>query len=167
MNLSDHLTLNEMLRSSKAQQLGIDNNPSVEIISALSSWAQNLFEPLRAQFGPLLVTSGYRCPKLNAAVGGAADSAHVFGCAGDLQPLDPRFTARDLVGWVADRSGLLYDQVIFEHPAEGEPWCHLGSARPGMGPARQMALDWSGGKYVGWVPAADVDQTPTATGRAQ
>ena len=33
---------------------------------------------------PLVVNSGYRCAKRNAAVGGAPESRHLIGCAADI-----------------------------------------------------------------------------------
>lgn len=41
---------------------------------------------LRERIGkPILVNSGYRCPKHNAAVGGAPQSYHLRGMAADIQ----------------------------------------------------------------------------------
>jgi uncharacterized protein YcbK (DUF882 family) len=46
-----------------------------------------LLERLRAIHGkPLRVVSGYRCPVHNEAVGGAANSQHMYGAAADLVP---------------------------------------------------------------------------------
>lgn len=46
----------------------------------------NLLEKLRFHVGkPLKITSGYRCPKHNASVGGAALSRHVAGLAADVR----------------------------------------------------------------------------------
>jgi hypothetical protein len=43
------------------------------------------FESIRLAWGkPIVITSGYRCPAHNAAVGGASISCHVFGLALDL-----------------------------------------------------------------------------------
>jgi uncharacterized protein YcbK (DUF882 family) len=45
-------------------------------------------EKIRERAGtPLLVTSGYRCAKRNAEVGGAVRSEHLRGIAADLHPL--------------------------------------------------------------------------------
>jgi hypothetical protein len=43
------------------------------------------FDEVRERWGvPILINSGYRCPKRNAAVGGGLMSAHCFGLAIDL-----------------------------------------------------------------------------------
>jgi hypothetical protein len=43
------------------------------------------FDEVRERWGvPILINSGYRCPKRNQAVGGGLMSAHCFGLALDL-----------------------------------------------------------------------------------
>jgi hypothetical protein len=51
-------------------------------------------EPVRLETGPMIIDSGFRCPKHNAAVGGKTNSAHLIGLAADIQCTnDPhRFT---------------------------------------------------------------------------
>jgi len=45
-----------------------------------------LFEAIRLQVkGPISVSSGFRCPRHNAEVGGSADSCHCTGDALDLE----------------------------------------------------------------------------------
>ena len=50
-------------------------------------WALvELLQRIRWRIGrPIIVTSGYRCPEHNAAVGGTPSSLHMFGMAADLQ----------------------------------------------------------------------------------
>lgn len=46
---------------------------------------ENLLDPIREKLGkPIIVTSGYRPKKLNAAVGGSPTSNHLTGCAADI-----------------------------------------------------------------------------------
>lgn len=42
-------------------------------------------EPLRSCFGPIIINSGYRDEKRNAAVKGATNSYHLYGCAADIR----------------------------------------------------------------------------------
>jgi len=151
VQLSPHLSLDEMVYSATAEAKGIDNTPPASIVAMLQNWATVFFEPMRAQFGPLRISSGYRCQVLNAAVGGVPNDAHEQGCGGDIQPLDPQYTPRDLVRWVVEQSKLPFDQVIYEHVGPTF-WCHLGGPLSQHGGIpRQEALDYNGTAYVPWV----------------
>lgn len=53
----------------------------VKAAAALIFW----LDVLRRALGqPLKINSGFRCPSRNAAVGGAASSRHLIGCAADI-----------------------------------------------------------------------------------
>jgi zinc D-Ala-D-Ala carboxypeptidase len=136
MNLTDHFTLEEMVRSETAPRLGIDNIPTAEIIDRLRVTAQ-LLERIRAfaraHYNPnsiVVVTSGYRCPDLNKAIGGVPTSAHCFGCAADIHvPGVPILTlAKDVAANIMG-----YDQIIHEFGS----WVHVGLARPDTVPRHE------------------------------
>ena len=81
-----HFTFTEMTDSDKARELGIDNTPPAWTRQNLVALVQNVLDPLREAYGkPIYVTSGYRCPRLNAAVGGVANSNHIKGLAADIR----------------------------------------------------------------------------------
>lgn len=85
MELSPHFTLAEFVRSSLATRKGIDNTPSATITENLKSLCLNVLEPLRISLGkPIRISSGYRSPMLNKAVGGSRSSQHMFGLAADI-----------------------------------------------------------------------------------
>lgn len=66
-----HFTIEELERSSTAARMGIDNKAPAEARECMTALIDNVLDPLREAWGePLLVNSGYRCPRLNAAVGG-------------------------------------------------------------------------------------------------
>ena len=66
-----YFTMKELTKSSTADKLGIDNTPTTEASVALSNLVTHVLDPLREMYGKAItVNSGYRCPKLNAAVGG-------------------------------------------------------------------------------------------------
>lgn len=136
MNLSPHLTLDEMLRSQTAARKGIVNTPTPTIIARMEVLGATVFEPIRALLGvPLQVNSGYRSPELNKAVGGAKDSAHTRGEAVDIVPLGmPLREAFDLIR----ASPILFDQLIEECGPTG--WIHVAIAREGAMPRRQQLL---------------------------
>lgn len=82
----------EFLRSRKADELGIINIPNQEQLSCgvkIADKAQELREALGI---PMIITSGFRCPELNKAVGGAPRSKHMQFLAIDfiIKGLSPK-----------------------------------------------------------------------------
>jgi hypothetical protein len=128
--MSEHFSLTELTASSTAVRLGIDNTPNGEIANNLSLLADQL-ETVRAMLGnkPMHIDSGYRCPELNAAVGGAKDSAHLSGFAADFTC--PDFGSPESIVTALEAAGLKYDQLIQEGT-----WVHVSFA-PAM---RQQTL---------------------------
>ena len=126
MNLSPHFTLAEFLVSQEAARRGIDNTPSPEVVARLTRTALAL-EAVRIRLGvPIIVSSGYRCPALNAAVKGARDSAHITGDAVDF--IAPKFGGPATVVSALVDAGIEFDQLIEEHGPSG--WVHLSFAAP-------------------------------------
>ncbi len=118
LKLSPYFTLNEFTRSKTAQQKGIKNEPDALQIERMRWLCVFLLEPIRRQFGPIYVTSGYRCPELNQAVGGARNSYHQYledTAAVDFQvrgkPLEEVFN------WCM-ASSLVFDKLILERGKE-------------------------------------------------
>ena len=120
MRLTDNFDLSEFVVSQEAARRGIDNTPPADVIENLYLLAMAL-EEVRARLEqPIVISSGYRSPALNAAVGGAANSAHVIGFAADLTC--PGFGAPlSVCKAIATLPGFRYDQVIHEFRG----WCHL------------------------------------------
>ena len=85
MQLSNNFRLSEFTRSDTAKRLGIVNEcSSVEQVLNLAYLCHMVLQPLRDRFGPIRINSGYRCPELNEAVGGAQNSHHMRGEAADI-----------------------------------------------------------------------------------
>ena len=113
IRLSEHFTLEEFVRSRKAQVRGIKNEPPAEAVEGLKLLVQHILEPLRLAWGqPIFVTSGYRSPALNRAVGGARNSQHRLGQAADIVA-DLSLLNYDL-GRLIIQLSLPFDQLIFE-----------------------------------------------------
>lgn len=87
--LTEHFTLDEMLRSSCAQKKGIINTPGTEnyykVLFNLCRLCSILLEPIRTLLGkPIIINSGFRNAEVNKAVGGVHNSRHLSGCAADI-----------------------------------------------------------------------------------
>lgn len=122
MKLSDHFTLNEFTYSATARAQGIDNSvPSDTVLMNLKALCKNVLEPLRLRYGkPIRISSGYRCPKLNKAVGGVASSAHLLGQAADVNVGSREENAR--LFELIQKMKLPFDQLIDEY---GMAWVHV------------------------------------------
>lgn len=129
MQLTNHFTLQELTRSAKAQQLGLDNTPPQELIPRLIMVAEMLERIRAALRSPVIVTSGYRCPPLNVAVGGVTSSDHTQGHAADI--VVPGFgTPYTVAKLLAPRMDLLgVGQLILEG-VRGKQWVHVSTHAP-------------------------------------
>lgn len=118
-----YFTLEEMTASPTAKRKGINNTPSEKVITALSKLVKNVLDPLREAWGaPIVVTSGYRSPKLNATVGGAKYSAHLYGYAADIRTISDRPSDNKRLRDLFILLNLPFDQLIDEH---GCDWLHI------------------------------------------
>jgi hypothetical protein len=134
MNLSPHFTLDELVVT---QHRGIDNDPPLEIVANLKRTAL-LLEAVRMRLGvPVIVSSGYRCPELNKAVGGQPTSQHMTGQAADF--IAPAFgNPVTVASALHECRDVLYDQLIIEFGR----WVHISWSD---NPRRQaLTIDASG-----------------------
>ena len=139
IRLSRNFTLQDLIRSETANRLGIDNTPPPAVVANLRRLTQQILQPAWDALGPLTVTSGYRSPQLNAAVGGVPNSDHLSGYAADIIPVN--VGTRHFAEWVV--SNVPFDQVILEFGTLQNPaWIHV-SADPGN--RRQIIRQDSGG----------------------
>jgi len=136
--LSEHFTLDEMLRSDTATEKGITEQytPPQDVINNLSYLCLQVLEPLRIKISaalgtdtPIIITSGYRCPRLNQAIGGANNSQHELG-----QAADTHVNGMSIEQWYQfiKGSGVNYDQLIQEFGK----WAHV-SCKPNGAPRKE------------------------------
>ena len=82
---ASYFKFSELTASATAERLAIDNTPPRAAQQMLTVLVEQLLDPIRRRYGaPIIVTSGFRCPALNTAVGGVANSHHIIGCAADI-----------------------------------------------------------------------------------
>ena len=119
MKLTEHFTLEEFTHSNIASRLRIDNRVPVELMANIQLTANKL-ELVRKVLGfPIMITSGYRCPLLNARVGGVSTSAHTKGLAVDFHCAYG--TPKEICQRLID-TGVQFDKLIQEH----NQWVHIG-----------------------------------------
>jgi len=114
--LSRHFSLIEFTRSATAERRGLSNTPEPEHMQNLQALALGM-EQVRRLLGdvPISITSGYRSPLVNRAVGGVPTSAHALGHAADFShpEMDPIEVCKAI-----EKSVLTFDQLIHE-PSRG------------------------------------------------
>lgn len=139
MQLSAHFTLEEMTRSEYAARRGWPNEPEQKELDNLKRTCA-LLEQVRALVNrPIIVTSGYRSPNINSAIGGSRNSQHMNGCAADIRAVG--MTPDDLMMAVVG-SKIQYDQLIREF----DSWVHISvpnepDAKPRM---QRLIIDKNG-----------------------
>lgn len=118
-----HFSINELTKSATATRLKIDNTPTEAVRKSLTALVDNILDPLRAAWGaPLIVSSGYRCPKLNKAVGGAKASQHMLGEAADIHTVSDTSEDNKRLYQLIQDMKLPVDQCINEY---GYNWIHV------------------------------------------
>lgn len=142
--LSPNFSLNEMTRSDAATRLGIDNTPPDSAVGNLRDLCVHILEPLRHYLGkPILVSSGYRCLKLNHLLGGQEKSQHIYGQAADIRC--PGISNDMVYSYIKDM--LPFDQLIAEHLSVRDGargWIHCSYTPNG----RRDAISCVDGDYV-------------------
>ena len=134
-----NFTIAEMVQSNTADRLKISNNPPASVKVHLTETI-TLLECIRAEWEEyceryslgtpaIRISSGYRSPELNKAVGGVKNSAHVEGYAADIQPINgkqdefEKFFATEF-----SHMGYAFDQIIIEK-SKTSRWVHVGYKR--------------------------------------
>ena len=121
--MGKYFTINELTKSSTAQRLHIDNNPTQEVKDNLNKLIDNVLDPLRELYGkPIIVNSGYRCTKLNKAIGGAKNSQHLVGQASDIRTVQNTKESNKQLFELIKNSKLPFDQLINEYDYN---WVHV------------------------------------------
>lgn len=137
--LSEHFNWGEALFSQTAQEKDLDNTPDDEAREAIKATALGM-EAVRSLLGgkPIKVTSWYRSPDVNKAVGGAKTSDHMTGWSVDFKAY--HMDARTAALIIRD-SPLMFDQLIW-YPDQDR--LHIGFAPKN----RREIMTKRDGKYL-------------------
>lgn len=139
MNLTPHFTIEELAGTSNEQYKKLNLLKAQEQMGKMYMLA-GFAERVREIVGkPLIITSGYRCPELNKAIGGAITSQHIFCEAIDfvVKGLRPEDVFNRIV-----TSDLKYNQIIIERNTKGSQWVHISIG------AFKQKLQFDGKKYI-------------------
>lgn len=130
-----YFTIQELSHSNTADRLRIKNIPNQVIISRLTELVNHVLDPLREWYGkPVRISSGYRCPELNKAVGGVKNSQHQYGYAADID-VGSRIENQKLFNYIKEH--LPFDQLIDEkHLA----WVHVSYRSDGQNRKQVICL---------------------------
>ena len=132
MTLTEHFSFEELTRTGQSALQDANRREARDYVDKLRQVAEML-EVIRAKFGAVRVTSGFRGPAVNAAVGGSASSQHSKGEAADI--VCPAVTVDELHRWIVSESGLKFGQCILEKPA-GSAWVHVSLGAPYRDPKK-------------------------------
>lgn len=138
-DISRNFSYKEFEKSDTAIRLNIDNAIKDGLVKDnIKALVDNILQPLRDAWGqPLFINSGYRCLKVNEAVGGVPTSQHVLGQASDVGCSDPYALAK-LAKWMR----LDYDQCIL-YPS----FVHFSYRKGGANRGQLLyASSWKGRK---------------------
>lgn len=134
-----HFTIEEMYTSATAKAKGIDNKPNVQQMINLVYLCAYVLEPLRVAMNePIKIGSGFRCQKLNKAVGGVYNSQHLKGQAADLCIDGDIEKGKKWFNYIKDH--LPFDQLIMEHNSKGSYWVHVSFVYPDFGKNRRQVI---------------------------
>ena len=122
MRLSRNFMLREFVNSATAARKGISNKPTEVHLANLKKLIDNVIQPVRDKIGPIRITSGYRSPALNRAIGGSSRSQHSKGMAADIQFVRDNEMDNKVIFDTILEMGLDFDQMINEFDYS---WIHI------------------------------------------
>ena len=126
--LSQNFSLEELIASSTAKTKRIDNTPTPEVKANLEKLCKEVLQPIRNKYGrAITITSGYRSPKLNAALGGVKTSQHMTGSAADIKcTATSKAVLFNIIKEMIQNGEIKVGQLIWEYGTKKEPnWIHV------------------------------------------
>lgn len=138
MNLSPHFKLEELACTNNVAYKQKNIDEAKKIMGRMYQLA-GFAERVREIIGrPLIINSGFRCVKLNNAVGGSLTSQHLYAEAIDIRVSGK--TSSEVFNMIA-ASDLKYDQLILEKVGNAQ-WVHVSIG------SKKEKLKYATGKYT-------------------
>lgn len=138
MNLTPHFTLTELCCTTHKDLAKINLEEAKKIMGRMYMLA-GFAERVREIIGkPLIINSGFRCVKLNNAVGGSLTSQHLYAEAIDIRVSG---NTNNEVFQILAASDLKYDQLILEKAGNAQ-WVHVSIG------SKKEKLKYDGKKYT-------------------
>lgn len=129
MQLTKNFSLEELTKSSTASKLGIKNEPDKEQIENMKVLCETIMQPIRDEWkDAIVVSSGYRSPKVNTAVKGSKTSQHMTGAACDFSAKDKSKNGElfRLIDCMIKQGKIKCRQLIWEYGDKKNPrWIHI------------------------------------------
>jgi len=161
MHLSEHFTLGEVTKTSvKTAGENIPSRVAIENLKNLcENWLEDLRYSYNTLYpschldqakrversldyarddngggrddNPIIISSGYRSPEVNKAVGGAPTSNHLTGCAVDIRcaGFEQALRYANILLDISDGTKRDYDELFIERSKQGRYWVHF-AVRP-------------------------------------
>ena len=134
--LSEHFSLAELCKTSaKTPDGNIPSRVHIENLKRLCGWLEMLRSRWNMMYGegdePIIINSGYRSEKVNAAVGGVKGSNHLTGCAADIHVsgMEQLIRYAAILLDISDESREDFDELLLERSPRGTYWLHF-AVRP-------------------------------------
>ena len=122
--LTEHYSYYEMTRSAWAEHHHVKNIPDSLQLAALENLCRTVLEPLRQQFGPIIINSAFRNEQVNQGVHGVGSSRHLRGEAADIHVPDEQ-TGRAYFRFIKLHCDV--DQLLFEYNRNRAMWIHVST----------------------------------------
>ena len=155
--LSEHFSLGELCKTSVNSLDGnIPGKEEIENLKRLCPWLEELRFTYNSLYclkpgedyetsknvEPIIITSGYRSPDVNRAVGGAYSSNHLTGCAVDIRcaGVEQAIRYAAILLDTADDRKEEFDELLIERNRHGRYWVHFAVRPPNEQNRRRVML---------------------------
>lgn len=118
-----YFTIQELIKSDTAKRSKINNVPTKQEELNIIALVDNILDPLREAYGkPIIITSGFRCERLNKLVNGSKTSQHRTGQAADIRTIEDTVEENKKLFNLVQELNLPFDQLINEYNYD---WIHV------------------------------------------